>query len=178
LWKRSELSENCFHSVVVKIILINYAKKKNLFMSGLVCKHKMDKLERICSEGARKSPTYPFCTFSPGMNKVFFAKQNLLIWFWQKHYGSNFFFYFFTLKKPTPYIISAANYQISVNISLISPISVHSILWLIYMQVSSDHLSSGCCQPAHDVCCRIFFLILRVFGRPMGYHDNHWRKPK
>jgi hypothetical protein len=36
LWKRSELSENCFHSVVVKIILINYAKKKNLFMSGLV----------------------------------------------------------------------------------------------------------------------------------------------
>ena len=28
LWIRSELSENCFHSVVVKIILINYAKKK------------------------------------------------------------------------------------------------------------------------------------------------------
>ena len=26
LWIRSELSENCFHSVV-KIILINYAKK-------------------------------------------------------------------------------------------------------------------------------------------------------
>ena len=30
LWKRSELSENCFHSGVVKIILINYAKKKQL----------------------------------------------------------------------------------------------------------------------------------------------------
>jgi hypothetical protein len=29
LWKRSELSENCFHSVV-KIILINYAKKNQL----------------------------------------------------------------------------------------------------------------------------------------------------
>ena len=55
LWKKSELSENCFHSVVVKIILINYAKKINLFMSGLVCKHKMDKLERICSDWARKS---------------------------------------------------------------------------------------------------------------------------
>jgi hypothetical protein len=26
----SELSENCFHSVVVKIILINYAKKEKL----------------------------------------------------------------------------------------------------------------------------------------------------
>ncbi|CAB9541083.1 hypothetical protein BROOK1789C_1331 [Bathymodiolus brooksi thiotrophic gill symbiont] len=24
-------------------------------------------------------PTYPFCTFPPGMNKVFFVKQNLLI---------------------------------------------------------------------------------------------------
>jgi hypothetical protein len=23
-----------------------------------------------------------------------------------------------------------------------------------------------------------FFLILRVLGRPMGYHDNHWKKPK
>ena len=33
LWIRSELSEHCFHSVVVKIILINYAKK-NLFMPG------------------------------------------------------------------------------------------------------------------------------------------------
>ena len=55
LWIRSELSENCFHSVVVKIILINYAKKKNLFMPGLVGKHKMDKLERICSDWARKS---------------------------------------------------------------------------------------------------------------------------
>jgi hypothetical protein len=29
LWIRSELSENCFHSVV-KIILINYAKKTKL----------------------------------------------------------------------------------------------------------------------------------------------------
>ena len=28
LWIRSEINENCFHSVVVKIILINYAKKK------------------------------------------------------------------------------------------------------------------------------------------------------
>jgi hypothetical protein len=28
LWIRSEICENCFHSVVVKIILINYAKKK------------------------------------------------------------------------------------------------------------------------------------------------------
>ena len=55
LWIRSELSENCFHSVVVKIILINYAKKKNLFMPGLVGKHKMDKLKRICSDWARKS---------------------------------------------------------------------------------------------------------------------------
>ena len=54
LWIRSELSENCFHSVV-KIILINYAKKKNIFMPGLVGKHKMDKLERICSDWARKS---------------------------------------------------------------------------------------------------------------------------
>ena len=54
LWIRSELSEHCFHSVVVKIILINYAKK-NLFMPGLVGKYKMDKLERICSEWARKS---------------------------------------------------------------------------------------------------------------------------
>jgi hypothetical protein len=44
-------------------------------------------------------------------------------------------------------------------------------------KTASDHLSSGCCQPAH-VCCRFFFLILRVFGRPMGYHDNHWKKPK
>ena len=35
-----------------------------------------------------------------------------------------------------------------------------------------------CHLGAHDVCCRIFFLILRVFGRPMGYHDNHWKKPK
>jgi hypothetical protein len=42
--------------VVVKIILINYAKKtKNLFMPGLVGKHKMDKLERICSDWTRKS---------------------------------------------------------------------------------------------------------------------------
>jgi hypothetical protein len=32
------------------------------------------------------------------------------------------------LKKPKPFIISAANYQISVIISLISPISVQSIL--------------------------------------------------
>jgi hypothetical protein len=32
-------------------------------------------------------------------------------------------------------LLIAANYQISVIISLISPISVHSILWLIYMQV-------------------------------------------
>jgi hypothetical protein len=32
LWKRSELSENCFHSVVVKIILINYARKKQFFL--------------------------------------------------------------------------------------------------------------------------------------------------
>ena len=55
LWIRSELSENCFHSVVVKIILINYAKKKSLFMPGLVGKHKLDKLERICSDWARKS---------------------------------------------------------------------------------------------------------------------------
>ena len=56
LWIRTELSENCFHSVV-KIILINYAKKNNLFMpgAGLVGKHKMDKLERICSDWARKS---------------------------------------------------------------------------------------------------------------------------
>ena len=30
LWIRSELSENCFHSVVVKIILINYAKENKL----------------------------------------------------------------------------------------------------------------------------------------------------
>ena len=30
LWIRSELSENCFHSVV-KIILINYAKKKKTY---------------------------------------------------------------------------------------------------------------------------------------------------
>ena len=30
MWIRSELSENCFHSVVVKIILINYAKKKTI----------------------------------------------------------------------------------------------------------------------------------------------------
>ena len=29
LWIRSELSENCFHSVV-KIILLNYAKKTKL----------------------------------------------------------------------------------------------------------------------------------------------------
>ena len=28
MWIRSELSENCFHSIVVKIILITYAKKK------------------------------------------------------------------------------------------------------------------------------------------------------
>ena len=57
LWIRSELSENCFHSVVVKIILINYAKKKLIhgIMPGLVGKHKMDKLERICSDWARKS---------------------------------------------------------------------------------------------------------------------------
>jgi hypothetical protein len=54
LWIRSELSENFFHSVV-KIILINYAKKKNLFVPGLVGKHKMDKLERICSDWVRKS---------------------------------------------------------------------------------------------------------------------------
>ena len=31
-------------------------------------------------------PTYPFCTFPPGMNTFFFVKQN----FWQQHYGSNF----------------------------------------------------------------------------------------
>ena len=55
LWIRSEISENCFHSVVVKIILINYDKKKNLFVPGLVGKHNMDKLERICSDWARKS---------------------------------------------------------------------------------------------------------------------------
>ena len=54
LWIRSELSENCFHSGI-KIILINYAKKNNLFMPGLVGKHTMDKLERICSDWARKS---------------------------------------------------------------------------------------------------------------------------
>jgi hypothetical protein len=50
LWIRSELCEKCFHCVVVKIILINYAKKKNLFMPGLVGKYKLDKLERICSQ--------------------------------------------------------------------------------------------------------------------------------
>ena len=33
LWIRSELSENCFHSVV-KIILINYAKKKTYSCLG------------------------------------------------------------------------------------------------------------------------------------------------
>jgi hypothetical protein len=31
LWIRLELSENCFHSVVVKIILINYAKKNQTY---------------------------------------------------------------------------------------------------------------------------------------------------
>jgi hypothetical protein len=34
LWIRSELSENCFHSVVVKIIFINYAKKKTYSCLG------------------------------------------------------------------------------------------------------------------------------------------------
>ena len=34
LWIRSELNENCFHSVVVKIILINYAKKKTYSCLG------------------------------------------------------------------------------------------------------------------------------------------------
>jgi hypothetical protein len=33
-WIRSELSENYFHSVVVKIILINYAKKKTYSWLG------------------------------------------------------------------------------------------------------------------------------------------------
>ena len=45
-------------------------------------------------------------------------------------------------------------------------------------KTASDHLSFGCCQPAHDVCCIFFFRILRVFGSPMGYHDNHWKKIK
>jgi hypothetical protein len=26
----------------------------------------------------------------------------------------------------------------------------------IHAETASDHLSPGCCQPAHDVCCRIF----------------------
>jgi hypothetical protein len=62
-------------SVVVKIILINYAKKKTYSCLGwwVITNFFWSSLSKFF-------PTYPFCTFPPGMNKVFFVKQNLLIY--------------------------------------------------------------------------------------------------
>jgi hypothetical protein len=64
-------------------------------------------------------------------------------------------------------------------------VCVHHQIWYDYNPVkdkgsktASEHLSSGCCQPAHDIFCRNYFLILKVLGRPMGYHDYHWKKNK
>jgi hypothetical protein len=47
--------EGGWWEIVLPPFLALNLRKKNLFMPGLVGKHKMDKLERICSDWARKS---------------------------------------------------------------------------------------------------------------------------